>query len=97
MLTADDKKFNPPDDAVYRISPVTVYFDLEPKQLKIKYEMDRFFFKRRENLKKEIAGGNLAMLVEQYRKAVFAATGVKVGVSPAKAAEETAKRFNVTA
>lgn len=74
MVNAQNKK----SDANY--APiVTVYYDLEPKQLKIKYEMDKFLFEYSDDFEEALTKGDFTLLVDLYKQAVSEAAGVKLG------------------
>lgn len=83
MANAESKESN-----VYAF-PVTVYYSLEPKQVKQKYEMDKFFFEYGDDFEKNTLPDKFALLVKRYRQAVFEATGT----SPGKKAEDENKRI----
>lgn len=73
MANAENKK-----SSVYAL-PVTVYYNLEPKQVKRKYEMDKFFFEYSDDFEKTALPDKFTLLVKRYRQAVFEATGTFPG------------------
>lgn len=74
MANADNNK----SKAVHAL-PVTVYYDLEPKLVKRKYEMDKFFFEYGDDFEKSGLPDNFTLWVKKYRQAVFEATGILPG------------------